>query len=421
MRQGGNEVVAEENSATMTSDQSWSKLLAVNALYIGFGISGGVVQGSMPPILREAGYSVASLGWLFLLYLPFGMNFLWASYVDRFSLPFLGRRTGWIVTTQLVTAVLIAGIAFGSDLPAGVLFGLALTAVFCLATMDIALDALVVEQVPVGWRPKAAATKLAALGAGGILGGGLFVPLFSWLGWQGGFLVFAVAMVVVSMPVLTLVKADSLQPPRRRDIGNIEEGRAGPSLLGLFRHRRLRNRLLILTAACCIIFPLSGLNRIMLVDIGMPAERIGWIVGTLGPLAMMATAGISMPLMQTLGLLRTLYIFAAVLMVSTLALLAGFNAANASIAIAGTTAMTGAVSGMFVAMLARIIDWADRGQPATDYAAYYGISRFASTTATILAAPLISWVGWSAFYLAGIFAVPLVVWSLRRILVEAET
>ena len=37
--------------------------------------------------------------------LPYLLKFLWAPFVDRFPLPFLGRRRGWILLTQLLLAV----------------------------------------------------------------------------------------------------------------------------------------------------------------------------------------------------------------------------------------------------------------------------------------------------------------------------
>ncbi len=407
-------------SAPQVVDRNWWILLAIGSLYVGFGIAGGVIQGAMPPILRAQGYSVGAVGWLFALYLPFGISFLWASYIDRFAIPFLGRRTGWIVMMQLGAVLGILVLSGGSDLPLEALFAIALLSVFCLATMDIALDALSVEQIAPDWRPKGAAIKLAALGIGGILGGGLFVPLFNWIGWSGAFICLGIAMGVVALPILTLTQADRRQSQNRKVVDSGEK-QGSPSLLSGLRDRELRNRLLIVTVSCSIIFPLAGLNRIMLVDIGLPLERIGWIVGTLGPLSMMVTAVIAMPLMQKLGLVRTLYAFALVCLIALAALLFGYLMQSEIIATTGTTLLTGAVSGMFVAMLAKIIGWSNGDQPATDYAAYYGISRFVSTAATIAVAQLIPLIGWPALYLAGLVAIPLVVLFLRNILIEGTS
>ncbi|MEM9631524.1 MAG: MFS transporter [Pseudomonadota bacterium] len=421
MQQMKNIVEGTTRLEVLPAYRTWWTLIAISSLYVGFGMGGGIIQGALPPILREQGYSISSVGWLFVLYLPFGITFLWASYIDRFSMPFLGRRTGWIIATQLLAALAIMVIAMGADFPAEVLFGVALASVFCLATMDIALDALSIELIAPDWRPKVAATKLAALGIGGILGGGLFVPLFGWLGWQGAFLTLALALTVIVLPILTLIRDERSAQSDKFGAQNGATKGTKASLLGLLKHRRLRNRLLILTLASCVIFPLAGLNRIMLVDIGVSLDRIGWVVGTLGPLAMMVTAVISMPLIQRLGLIKALYVFAAVSLLSIIALVAGFNYQNQELAIAGATLLTGAVSGMFVSMLARILDWADRGQPATDYAAYYGISRFMSTAATILAAQVVTIVGWSAFYVFGLISMPLIVLLIHSIIVEDNT
>ncbi len=399
-------------------DDQWWTLLAMGSLYIGFGLAGGVIQGALPPILRAAGYSIGDVGWLFALYLPFGLTFLWASYVDRFSMPFLGKRTGWIIAMQSIAALALFAVANGEGLSAGTLFALGLVSVVFLATMDVALDALAVEQISPAWRPKAAATKLAALGIGGIIGGGLFVPLFDWLGWRDAFMFLGFAMLVIALPILSLVKKDREIEQQKSAAAAHVIKEARPSLLSMLRDRQLLYRLLVLTFACCVIFPLAGLNRIMLVDIGVPLERIGWIVGTLGPIAMMVAAVVSVPLMERCGLLRALYVFAGVCLIALLALLAGNIGRMELIAIAGATILTGAVSGMFVAMVTKIIGWADGDQPATDYAAYYGISRITSTLAMIAAAQFISLIGWPAFYLLGAISIPFVVLVLRNALTE---
>lgn len=60
----------------------------------------GFVQGGIGPILRGKGHALASMALVFALYLPFGVTFLWAPLVDRWRLPWLGRRSGWIVAAQ---------------------------------------------------------------------------------------------------------------------------------------------------------------------------------------------------------------------------------------------------------------------------------------------------------------------------------
>ncbi|KAG1174907.1 hypothetical protein G6F35_016617 [Rhizopus arrhizus] len=81
------------------------------------------------------------MGWVSARYLPFGLTFLWAPWIDRRALPWLGRRTGWIITAQAVGVAAVVGIAFGAALPVPALYALALAATLSVSTMDVALAA----------------------------------------------------------------------------------------------------------------------------------------------------------------------------------------------------------------------------------------------------------------------------------------
>ncbi|MCV6806850.1 hypothetical protein OIJ07_32525, partial [Achromobacter ruhlandii] len=104
----------------------WARLAAIAALYVSLGAVLGFVQGGVGPILRDKGHALASMAPVFALYLPFGVTFLWAPLVDRWRLPWLGRRSGWIVAAQGLAVLLVAAIALGGALPLAALFGLGL-------------------------------------------------------------------------------------------------------------------------------------------------------------------------------------------------------------------------------------------------------------------------------------------------------
>lgn len=386
-------------------------LFGLNALYVGFGLVMGVVNGGLPTVMRAQGMDIGSAGWLYLLYLPFGLTFLWASVIDRHPIPLLSRQLGWIVAMQAAAVGTLCLIAFAEGTSVWMLFGLGMVVAFAIATMDIALDAQAVRSVTPAWRPTAAATKLAALSIGAMLGGGAFVALFADLGWRAVFLLAALFLTGLLVPALALI-------PRDRSAGvdpqNAESGRTA-SLRRLLTVPALRRRLALLTLACCVLFPASGLNRLMLVDIGVPVERIGWIVGTLGPLSMLAVSAVSIPIMNAFGLAWALRIFVAPAFLALAALAYGYAMADQIVAMTGAVVIGAAVSGLYVILAARILGWASGSQPATDYAAYYGISRFASTLATIAAAQLVQQLDWGLFYAltgAALLAAALVIHTL---------
>lgn len=377
-------------------------LAAINALYIGFGAVMGAVQGGLPPILRHQGYDVSVVGWVYAFYLPFGLAFLWAHQIDRCRLPWFGHRSGWIVVMQAITIAAVFTLAFGASLPVAVIVALGFVVTFSMATMDTALDAMAVEEVAPEMRSFASGLKLAALSLGAMIGNGLFVIFFSRYGWTAAFFVLLLLLQFVTLPLGFI--ASSKEEPR-------SQHHMSASLKKVMVDPLKRNRLLLVTLVSCVIFPLAALNRIMLVDLKVPLETIGWILGTLGPISMLLVSIIAMPLMQRFGLgacfstFSVLGVFAVVLL--SIASAGGFQA----VAICGSILVGAAVSGIYVTVMAKILGWAAGVQPATDYAAYYGFSRLISTILSIVAAQAVAFSNWTAFYGFGAFILAVVLIS----------
>ncbi len=74
--------------------------IRLSALYLGFGMTMGAIQSGLPTVLRAQGVSIGAAGWLYALYLPFGVAFLWSPLIDRWRPPVLTPRIGWIVPMQ---------------------------------------------------------------------------------------------------------------------------------------------------------------------------------------------------------------------------------------------------------------------------------------------------------------------------------
>lgn len=388
--------------------------IRLSVLYVGFGMTMGAIQGGLPTVLRAQGASIGSAGWLYALYLPFGVAFLWSPLIDRWRPVFLTPRIGWIVPMQVVAALIVGVVGFleGASIP--LLFALGLLVASAMATMDIALDALAVDLIAPAWRPGAAAAKLAALSVGAMIGSGAFVALFHSLGWRTILLACAAILLVLPLAVLPLIPAERGLVRREADSSG------GASLLAILRDPLQRRRLVLLTIACCVIFPLSGLNRLMLVDIGVPPQTIGWVVGTLTPLCMLAVAGTAAASMKRLGHSGAMMAYAALGIAALSGMGFGYGLRLPLLAIGGAIAIAAAVSGIYVVITAGILRWARGAQPATDYAAFYGVGRFASTVITIAAAQFIGSLGWLPFYVIGAVALVVVVGLLRAPISENE-
>lgn len=96
----------------------------------------------VPVWLRGAGVSLRDLGYMALIQLPFTVKFLWSPLLDRYTLPFLGRRRGWLLVAQLVITAAMAAYAWLN--PQRDMFWIVATScllTFFSATQDIVIDA----------------------------------------------------------------------------------------------------------------------------------------------------------------------------------------------------------------------------------------------------------------------------------------
>ena len=58
--------------------------------------------------MKEEGVDLTLIGMMALVGLPYTLKFLWAPFLDRYTLPFFGRRRGWLLVAQVALAVSIA-------------------------------------------------------------------------------------------------------------------------------------------------------------------------------------------------------------------------------------------------------------------------------------------------------------------------
>ena len=92
--------------------------------------------------MKDEGVDLTVIGLMALVGLPYTLKFLWAPIVDRFTLPFLGRRRGWLLVIQL--ALMVSIVSLGHSNPVGNPWMLAFAAfmvTFFSASQDIVVDA----------------------------------------------------------------------------------------------------------------------------------------------------------------------------------------------------------------------------------------------------------------------------------------
>jgi MFS transporter, PAT family, beta-lactamase induction signal transducer AmpG len=180
------------------------------------GFSGGLPQplidATLATWLTSVGWSkedVVLFGWVTL---PLTIKVLWAPVVDRLVPPFLGRRRGWLLLTQVVIVLGLVGMACTDPRgPSWILVVSALVVATASATQDLVAngyncDALPPERLPAGAGVWVWGYRVAmALSVGGA------VYIAGKWGWPTAYVMMAAGMVFGILGTLIA------PPPLRND------------------------------------------------------------------------------------------------------------------------------------------------------------------------------------------------------------
>ena len=187
-------------------------------LFLGFssGLPFYLTSKTLQAWMTTAKVDLATIGFFSLVTLPYSLKFVWAPVMDRFIPPFLGRRRGWVLITQLLLLVVIATMALHD--PRTGLKMLAINAIviaFLSASQDISLDAYRTDVLETREMGAGAAVFVMGYRIALLLTGGLALYLADRIPWPSVYLILAALMVIGI--VTTFVAPEPVlrdQPPR---------------------------------------------------------------------------------------------------------------------------------------------------------------------------------------------------------------
>ena len=190
------------------------RLVVVTLLGFASGLPLALTGQAMQAWLTAEGVGVATIGLLSIVGLPYTFKFLWAPLMDRFELPWLGRRRGWVVLTQLILAAVLWWMSNTSPSHATHTFALLATLLaFVSASQDVVVDAyrtnlLAPKERGLGSSLYVMGYRMAMILSGGIAfiwadpnqGGAWTWPeIYRFMGWM---MVGAAVVTVVFLPRL---------------------------------------------------------------------------------------------------------------------------------------------------------------------------------------------------------------------------
>jgi MFS transporter, PAT family, beta-lactamase induction signal transducer AmpG len=147
--------------------------------------------------MTEDHVDLKTIGMIALVGLPYTFKFLWAAAFDRFTLPFLGRRRGWLLLTQLFVAFSVGAMALispGQNLRAMSI--LCLLIAFCSASQDVVVDAFRRESLSDDELAMGSTLYIYGYRIAMLVSGGLALILADHLSWHTVYLLLAAGMSV---------------------------------------------------------------------------------------------------------------------------------------------------------------------------------------------------------------------------------
>ncbi|MFA5083307.1 MAG: MFS transporter [Hydrogenophilaceae bacterium] len=181
-------------------------------LVLGFasGLPLALTGQAMQAWLAVDGVDIATIGFLGLVGVPYTFKFLWAPLMDRFEPPFLGRRRGWLVLTQLALAGALVWMAGISPRDSAALFALAaLLLAFLSASQDVVIDAYRTDVLPARERGLGGSLSVFGYRLAMILSGGIaLIWAEQWQSWPRVYM--TMAGIMVGAAVFSLVALPSV-------------------------------------------------------------------------------------------------------------------------------------------------------------------------------------------------------------------
>ncbi|HHJ14703.1 MAG TPA: MFS transporter [Gammaproteobacteria bacterium] len=383
------------------------------ALLMGFAsglpllLTGSVLQAWM----TDEGVDLSTIGLFALVGLPYTLKFLWSPLFDRFCLPFLGRRRGWLVLIQV--ALTLSIVALGQTQPATApltVAAVALAVSFFSASQDIVIDAYRREALADGELGLGASLYVNGYRLGMLLASGGGLILADHVPFP---VVYQLMALVMSAGLLTTLFAP--EPAQAAGAPRTLVETVIHPFVDYFRREDAWWILLFILLYKVGDTMASHMTIPFYLSLGFSKTEVGAVVKLFGFWATMGGSLLGGMLMLRLGAYRSLWGFGILQAVSTagFALLSviGYNLPLLTAVIAFENLSGGMGTAAFMAFMAALTN---RRFTATQYAlltSLMGIPR------VLLAAPtgyLAQWMGWSGFFVfCALAAIPGLV-LLRR-------
>ncbi|MFJ5446814.1 AmpG family muropeptide MFS transporter [Methylobacillus methanolivorans] len=376
------------------------------ALMMGFasGLPLLLTGSTMQAWLKESGVDLAMIGAAAMIGLPYTLKFLWAPIFDRYTLPLLGRRRGWLALSQLALVLALLGLSVSN--PASSLWGVAFAALlvtFFSASQDIVIDAYRRESLSDQELGFGSAMFVNGYRVGMLLAGGGGLILADLLTFPKMYQLMALFMAVCILVTLFSPEPhEAAGSPRTLREAVIEP------FLEFFKRPEA-----ITVLAFILLYKLgdtlaSAINVPFYLDLGFSKSEIGAIAKLFGFWATLIGGTLGGIWILRIGLYRSLWLFGFLQMASTFGFVLLAQVGHNIPMLTGVIAVENFTGGLGTAAFVGFMGaMTDRRFTATQYAL---LSSLMGVPRVILSTPT-GWMagemGWTMFFLlCTVLAIP---------------
>ncbi|MDB9317071.1 AmpG family muropeptide MFS transporter [Nodularia spumigena] len=379
------------------------KMAALTLIGFSSGLPLFLTSRTLQAWMTVEGVDLTAIGLFSLVGLPYSLKFIWSPLIDRFTVPILGRRRGWLITLQIGLLIAIALMAFQQPKQALQLLAVNAVAIaFLSASQDIAADAYrtdVLEELELG---AGAAVFVLGYRIALLFTGSLALILADNLPWPSVYLFMSLGMVIGIIATLFAPEPKETSPP---------ESLAAAVILPFgefFGRQGVVQAILMLVFIVLYKLGDSFVNNMstpFLLQTGFTQTDIGAIQGGMGLIATIVGTLSGGVILSKIGLNRSLWLFGALQAVSNLAYYALANVGQNYQALVLTINIENFCGGLgTAAFVAFLMNMCNQRFSATQYAL---LSSFMAVSRDILVAPagtIAKSTGWPLFFIISIVA-----------------
>jgi MFS transporter, PAT family, beta-lactamase induction signal transducer AmpG len=353
----------------------------------------------LPAWLRSEGVDLTAIGLFALIGLPYTWKFMWSPLLDRFAIPWLGRRRGWMFAMHV--ALLVSIPALGLLRPQSDIWTIAYLAAavaFFSASLDIALDAFRREILPDAELGLGNSIYVNAYRISSLVPGSLALILADRLPWSAVFFITSLFMLPGLAMTMVVREPTAAVAPKTLREAVVEPFREFINRSGWSQA--------VLVVAFIFLYKLgdsmaTALATPFYLDMGFTKTQIGVVAKNAGLWASIVGGMLGGLWMVKIGINKGLWLFGAVQLVSILgfawlAWLGQPDVVVLGVVIAFEALGIGLGTVAYVAFIARATD---PRFTATQFALFTSLSAVPRTVVNAATGWIVAQTGWFNFFL----------------------